>query len=760
MSAVALICCFIPGFDSLGYFSALIMGGLGSALGLSQGALEASRLQGQARSTPRLLAAVAASSWILLLPPLVILSANALFVPNCDLLEGAAFYGMSAGLGVLFSTQLGAACALITGGAGRGAVVALMVGLLWTGRDVFHLYTDPPIFIFNPFFGFFSGAIYDDVIAIDPRFLWFRLGSALQVAWLWAFLQLGWHEGEWSLAAIRAQGVQSRARLWGVFALLSFLCGGMFGGRAAMGIEMDQTAIEAQLGGRLESGPITLIYDRGTTPPEEAERLMWDARFRLDQLKDRLQRDSVEPFTLFIYGSADQKRALMGARRVHLAKPWLRQAHIHRLAVGDRTLAHEMAHVLLAAYAPGPLHVPAERAVLVNAAILEGAAVALEPPAGRFNVHEKSAAMRHLGLAPDLHQLLGPDGFWAQSAARAYTLSGSFLRWLYGRHGAEAFTALYGTMDFQEAYGADVDELIEQWQTWVDDRPISPELLAWADVTYRRAGVLHRVCPLEIARLNDEANRLLQSGQRSAAIEALEAVVGHLPGDPSSVLRLASVLAITEAPAIIESLVAESLAIEDLPAILRARFHEVLADARWRHGDTRGAADVYGELALTPLSPEHARSVKLKRDVCLSPELEPVYGPYLLGGLRDPQVDLVYLTEATADLRGEAIATYLLGRRTLQAGDAPGAIGPLKTTLARLENSENRGSIGLDTSQAVELEAWRLLGHAQLNAGALLDAEAAFARAAQLSTSTEERATNLDWAGRASWLRTHPDRRE
>jgi cytochrome c-type biogenesis protein CcmH/NrfG len=123
-------------------------------------------------------------------------------------------------------------------------------------------------------------------------------------------------------------------------------------------------------------------------------------------------------------------------------------------------------------------------------------------------------------------------------------------------------------------------------------------------------------------------------------------------------------------------------------------------------------------------------------------------------------VDLLYLTEATSDLPREPIATYLLGRRTLQTGDAEGAIGPLKTSLALLEDDATRGAISLDTAQGVEAEAWRLLAHALLHTRALLDAEAAFARASHLSRTSEHRAMNLDWAARASWLRTHRELQE
>lgn len=757
MGIVALVCCFLPGFDSLGYFSALVIGAAGSTLGLVLGALESQRVRATEAAPVAVLKATVRLALILLAPPLVILSLNALLIPNCDLIEGAAFYGMSAGIGVLFATQLGAGCEIFARGGARGAVLALTVALAWTLRDIYHLYTDPPIFIYNPFFGFFSGAIYDDVIAIDDRFLWFRLANLLQLGVLWSLIRLGWHDGGWSVAALSAHGVRSRAKSWMTFAALSFLCGGLYGGRAAIGYEIDQAFIESHLGGRLESGTITLVYDQASIDEEAAERLMWDAQFRLSQLTLELDEDRIEPFTLFLYGSAEQKRHLMGARRVQLAKPWLRQAHMDQTTYGHRTLAHEMAHLLLASYSSPPLYVPAKWGLIVNAGVLEGTAVALEPPSGRFDVHQKSAAMRQLGLAPDLRTLLGPEGFWSQPASRAYTLTGSFLRWLRTTRGPDAFKSLYGSFDFKSVYDDEVEELVSTWEAWVDERPVSDELRAWADATYRRPGVLHRICPLEVARLHEEANDLLGAGKREDALSVLEEIVGHLPGDPGSLLYLATVLSETASPAELDRRLESMLAVDDLPVLIRARFNELQADVRWRRGDLKGAEARYRELSELPLDPAFSRRTRLKRDLCLSPTLEPVYGPYLLGGTRDPEVDLVYLTEAAAEHPKEALAMYLLGRRTLQTGHSKGSIGPLKTTLALLEDDDSRGAIELDTARLLEGEAWRLLGHALLHTGALLDSEAAFARAAQLSTTSGDRAHNLDWAARASWLRTHPD---
>jgi len=56
--------------------------------------------------------------------------------------------------------------------------------LLWIGSialSAYHLYTDPQIFLYNPFIGFFSGAIYDEVINITWTFVIYRSYNLLIV---------------------------------------------------------------------------------------------------------------------------------------------------------------------------------------------------------------------------------------------------------------------------------------------------------------------------------------------------------------------------------------------------------------------------------------------------------------------------------------------------------------------------------------------------------------------------------------------------
>ena len=109
-------------------------------------------------------------------------------------------------------------------------------------------------------------------------------------------------------------------------------------------------------------------------------------------------------------------------------------------------LRHEMAHVFAGAFGDplfgvalawrwhGPLPLPA-----LASGLVEGVAEAADSrvPTTTSTIHQQAAAMIAAGRAPPLEEVVGA-GFSAQSGARAYTMAGSFCRFLLETRGADA----------------------------------------------------------------------------------------------------------------------------------------------------------------------------------------------------------------------------------------------------------------------------------------------------------------------------------
>ncbi|MEC9071562.1 MAG: hypothetical protein VX938_04245, partial [Myxococcota bacterium] len=347
--------------------------------------------------------------WPHLLLPAVVLLANAVRVRNCDPIEGVGFYLMGPVASMLVASQVGTGLGILTGGRWLSALVFAGVWLLSLVRVAGHLYLEPQVFAFNPFVGYFAGAVYDDLISIDQRFILFRLSDALVVVGVWGSVGL--------LSRSNGGGLVDRLRgasawAWTCFAIGVVGWAAFFGGRAVLGIEIDRAAIRQVLGGVVTGERISVVYAREEIDHAEAERIHRDLRYALDQLDVKLGRPHPDPVEAFIYGSKEQKRALMGAGKVDLAKPWLGEIHVTRPASGDPVLKHELAHVVLGPHGDSLLGVPARAQIFPHMGIVEGAAEALEWSGGSFTLHEWSAAMRQEDLAPPLEQIVGAGGFW------------------------------------------------------------------------------------------------------------------------------------------------------------------------------------------------------------------------------------------------------------------------------------------------------------------------------------------------------------
>lgn len=701
--------------------------------------------------------AVRPALWAVALP-LALLLLNALRVRNCDPLEGLAFYGAMTAGSYLFAATLGAAAGLATGRAGRAAVLFALVWLAWVLRDALQLYLEPPIFVFSPFAGFVSGAIYDDVISLDSRLAAYRALNAAQLVVLWMVVSAAW-----SPEARRLQGRRLRARnvrWWALVAAVAVAAGVLFGLRARIGFELDRGAIQRQLGGEISSERVVIHYDVVSIGPEEAARLLEDHHHHLDVIADTLGEGFRGVVHSYVYRDPAQKRRLMGGARVDVAKPWLGEIHLNRTRIGASVVRHELAHVVLGQYAPPPLHLPVRWRVIPHAALIEGCAEALEWMGSQHTLHEWSAAMRAAGLAPSLQRLMGPDGFLSQPAGKAYTLSGSFARWLLDTRGPERFKAMYATADIEGTYDRPLGELLGEWNAFLDAIAPGPDLVEVTRQIYDVKGLFHRVCPLETARLRAASRTAALEGRYDDTLDLLREILSFTPDDPRARAPLVGTLSLLGRAEECRAEAARLLDSDGVNGSMRALTRERVADVAWRSGETTTARRIYDSLVDAPALQRRRRNVLVKRDLVTDGEREPILGPFLMGIERrgpdyDPEVAqqeaIDYLTEAVVDLPGDALALYLLGRRLYIARRFAPAVGPLKTALALLNAPGGAETQRLDpaTVASLDREARRLMARSMLLSGQTESARRMFERLAAETPWAGSRLEFEDWARRA-----------
>ena len=193
LAVLAVVLCFVPLFDVLGYDFAFAMGFAAALAGvdLGHGVIVRARAGGGDGDAPaaalarRVGLALAAALGVLVLPLLLSL-ANGLRVRNCNLGAGLAFYVLLPVSTAVFAAPAGVLAATFVGR--RARLVAWLLPILslaWTG---WRLYEGPAVFAFDPFGGYFPGPIYDEALRPPARLVHFRL---VNLVWIGAAVAVG-----------------------------------------------------------------------------------------------------------------------------------------------------------------------------------------------------------------------------------------------------------------------------------------------------------------------------------------------------------------------------------------------------------------------------------------------------------------------------------------------------------------------------------------------------------------------------------------
>lgn len=672
----------------------------------------------------------------LLLGPLLLVSAAALRVPNCDWLGGLGHYLMGPGLGCVYGASFGVAL----GTALERRWATLAVPIAWVtvaAMGLLHFYLHPPIFAYNPFVGFFNGAVYDDIIEIGRTYLLYRTYTVLQ-AGMW--LAFGW------LARSFRRGQPVRGLPLGLAFALVVAQGPLVLMKGSIGWEVTGDDIAETLGGRLETEHFVIFYPEGSPVAQRIERLGREHEFRYHQLKTVLGVAPDRKIRSYMYSGTAQKKALMGAGATYIAKPWSGEVHLNALDVGAPVLKHELAHVFGAEIAGGWLGIPTDFGLMPKMAIVEGFAVALTEVRGRLTLHQWSAAMLELGIAPPIARILSSVQFLGTHSGQAYTLAGSFLAYLLETRGTARLKTLYATGSLSEAYPDEgAATVIAAWEGFLKDRtlvPLSEEDLRLARFRYDVPSKFHRVCTLEIAGWERDAQAARAAGDNAEALRLYEKVAAYDAGNPGK--RWQVLNALINDGKLDLALDAATGLLEDPAAskILRSRVRGRRADVMWLQGRDSEAAQAYLTLLGEPLDEGTRRRVA----VCTSAvawkdrRLSQGVRDYLLGDDLGTKKAISRLTELGEGELKSGIIPYLTARR-LQSAE-------------RFEEAEaaytRAITIGLK-SIMLRREALKQRGISRFHRGRYKAAVTDFRAALPLVESRGFKAVLDDWIERARW---------
>ena len=686
----------IPGYE-LGSAMAVGVGLLGGAFGIA-GAFEA-RQRPLASAGATVWVAFAASlvlALLVLIPPLVVSLLSSWTLTGCDPLTAISFYPLL----TLPSAAIASASGLAAGWIGRRPVWASLVYLLLVlaslAKTVWPLFDGPQVYAYNQFIGYLPGPIYDELLKIRPGLVWHQL----ETLWIAAFLVFaGWWFLDLQLLRLTRPHWRPLAIAGCVVAMIAI--GRIELKAPQLGIRMTDRFLQAELGGLQRSEHFELIFPEGK-PVDEVNRWIRDLEFRYHQLEAFFGGAPQARIRVYLYRSPEMKKALVGAAQTQFAKPWRREIHLNDLPFPHPSLKHELAHVMSAPFGAWPFRVTTRFGIWPVMGVIEGIAVAAENPVREFTLHEWAAAMRRKKLAPDVRSLFRLTSFYANPGPRAYTVAGSFIRYLNDTYGTEKLEVLYRHGDFAAAYQRPLDALARGWEGFVDAIPLEPTAVDEAFARFRRPSLFARPCAREVAELAEQAALVLEQDP-AGALKRYRRCSSIEPNEPAFQLGAASTLQrlgrFEEARALLSALASQ---LQREPT-LRAEVMMALADLAWFRGDLPSAESHLREVIQLKGSAATERAAYIKLAAIHSPTVGPILQSYFQPG--SEELKLFLLRRAWDEEPRNAYLNYLLGRRLAQYGAAAPANSYLSQALAE------------NLPASIRRESWRLKVQSEYLAG-------------------------------------------
>lgn len=652
----------------------------------------------------------------LLLIPLFILSANALFVRNCSFSQGVAFFLLLPAVSVCFSSALGFFCAVHYR---KPNTVFFLLLIAMFAYSLALGYFTPAIFSYNFLYGFFPGLTYDEALAPTGTLVFFRvvtLGIAALLAWLSYVLVTRGSPGYTVLQKgtllLRLLVEPTRRILTGIIAIALVL---LYIFRCQLGFESTAVFIQSQLGASYETEHFLLVYARGSYSTDEIQRVASDHEFRLSQIMHAFALLHQPRITSYIYPNGEAKARFIGTSTTNIAKPWRSELHTTRQSL-EGTLKHELVHVVA-----GRFGLPIIRANF-STGLVEGLAMAVEWDWGNRTLHQYSAAMRRFNVEPDIKGLMTFTGFASSSSSVSYVLAGSFCRYLIDRYGMRLMAALYGSGDYAHIYGRTLEELIAEWHGFLDRVPVPETDRGVVDVLFRRPAIFGKVCARVIGQRNVAAASALAKRDYATAerlySRSYEEGRGYeaLSGLLASALRAGHYDILTS---VLDTVIhPDSRPDGYLPLFI------YIGDALWATGRPSEARVLYARVHIVDFSESYTEAAATRMQACAVPGNAPGLLRYFLSGASDT-IRVAMLDSLIVANPADTVARYLRGKALLRLGRNSESVAvldsvnmlPMDSTLEAIRlKSEGLALYRLGRFQGAKEKFWLSLNAVQTDA--------------------------------------------
>jgi hypothetical protein len=531
--------------------------------------------------------------------------------------------------------------------------------------SLWRFYTSAMVYAFDPFFGVFSGPLYDTVVARTPELVTYRAGSLMSLAGLAVLAASLEPVGE---RGLRLRRVPALLLVSGALALVGSL--GVTQAGPSLGHYTTPLSLRRALGRQVVVGRCEVVSAKSILE-RDARALGRECEAHIGELEQYLGVRAPARVTVFLFASAQDKGRLMGASHTQIAKPWRNEVYLVQAGYPHPVLRHELSHVVAGSLGRGPFRVSGPlRGWLPDPGRIEGLAVAAAPDNDDLTLEEEARAMLDLELLPPLERVFRLT-FLGENSSKAYTVAGAFVAWMHDRYGRDAVGKWYGGTSLERLTGRSLGALEAEWKTALGAVRLAPGSLEAARLRFDRPAIFARRCPRTVDELAEEAAASLAVLDHRDAREAFERLLALDPGQVSARLGLSTCALRAGHEAEARERLGRVAADSELRVLDRAKAREMLADIDLHHGKTEASSRVYRELSAVTLDRDRRRQLELKASVTDDPLAARAVRALLVGDLEfGPNWGVAAaLLGAWADARPEdGTASYLLGRNMFQQG--------------------------------------------------------------------------------------------
>ncbi len=723
-AVIAVACWTNPLTDHLGFASALVAAASIAPIAMIMASSLARSVQRRSLDVPPARVAIVAGGlgFALTLVFALLAAIHGAFTLQCRPGRGLLFFALLTLPGTVLAPLVGAVLGASTQRRWLAIVASAATVPAFIAWSAVRFYASPAVFAYDPFFGFFPGALYDESVPLTVTLATYRLGTFAWIVATAACVHVVWPSAS---RAARIASPRVAPGAWTAMCAAALVGIAIYVAGPALGHRYTASEIARELGGRLDGRRCIVVYDR-SIPGRDARRMQRDCDVRVEQLEHYFGVHLHERVTVFLFESAAQKQALMGAADTYIAKPWRHEIYLQHAAFPHPVLKHELAHVVTREMAGGPFHVSSRWGVLPLPGLVEGAAVAGGwEGESDATPHQWSRAMLDAHMLPRV-TTLGGLGFYLHAAGTAYTAAGSFSRWLIERYGAARYRVLYRNGDFANAYGMRTETLESQWHAFLRTVDVPERINTRARVRFRRAAIFARACPQETAELYDHAVIRLAGGDIERARGELQEVVRNDPTDVHARVSLAEALARTGA--VDRAAALADAADRDLGIAAGVRLRARIADVLWRWRGPDAARALYARVDTDLFDEDDARTLEVKQWSL------GVRGPPPDGGYASAVRDLLVGVLQSDPSPTSAVARLALLFRGAERGDVD---APAAYLIARQYATHERHEDALSLLRSIDparlptdrvrVETQRLLAMSAYLAGDLASARATYA---------------------------------